>query len=117
MWIASPVNKTTDWSDVTLFVPSEASGEKRVGFLSSNLGTNSSIQTSGFSFYGQTAMRIEDDGTIDTLFTALTLDNGAVQIYWNDTSSGQVPITLRGNAPSSPPPSIPASIIINSTQA
>ncbi|PVH90786.1 hypothetical protein DM02DRAFT_620849 [Periconia macrospinosa] len=107
-WVGSPVNKTTDWNNVTLFVPTNATQDTRVGFLPSSNGGNSSIETTGFSFYGNTGMVIKPDGTVEMLFTGLVIDAEIVQVYWNDTSSGQVPITLRSMAPSSPPPSVPA---------
>jgi hypothetical protein len=100
MWIGSPITKDTDWNDVTLFVPTTDNEVTAVGFLTSNdTQGNSSIMTTGFSWYGQTAMRIEKDGTIDTKFTALQLSNGAIQLYWDDTSLGQMPVTLRSKPP------------------
>ncbi|PVI01803.1 hypothetical protein DM02DRAFT_335684 [Periconia macrospinosa] len=107
-WVASPVNKTAEWSGSTLFIPSKVSNDTRIGFLPPSNGGNSSIDTTGFSFYGNTVLRIEDDGTMDMLFTALVIDSETIQLYWNDTSSGQVPVTLRSVAPTSPPPSVPA---------
>lgn len=101
MWIGSPITKKTDWKDVTLFVPTADGEVTGVGFLSSNdTQGNSSIQTTGFAWYGQTAMRIEEDGTIDTKFTALQLSNGAIQLYWDNTNLGQIPVTLRSMPPS-----------------
>ncbi|KAF1912625.1 hypothetical protein BDU57DRAFT_523020 [Ampelomyces quisqualis] len=100
MWIGSPSTKNTNWNNVTLFVPTADDDVTSVGFLASNdTQGNSSVKTTGFSWYGQTAVRIEQDGTVNTKFTALRLSNGAFQIYWNDSSLGQIPVTLRSKAP------------------
>ncbi|CAI6317620.1 unnamed protein product [Periconia digitata] len=114
-WIASPVNATTNWNRATLFIPSTAMESSLVGFLPENSGGNASIETTGFSFYGTTAMKIEADGSLASGFTGLPVSDDVIQIFWNDTSSGQVPIALRGVAPSSPPPFIPATQLTPAT--
>ncbi|KAF2709228.1 hypothetical protein K504DRAFT_378645 [Pleomassaria siparia CBS 279.74] len=90
------------WSNVTLFVPGPSSTDKRVGFLDSSNSTNSSAITGSFIFYGSTAMVKGTDGSLETLWTGLALDNGLYQVYWNDTSLGQVPLSMRTLAPSAP---------------
>lgn len=109
MWIGSPnttdlSNGTTpDWSNVTLFVPGSGSSDGRVGFMDGGNSTNSSVVTSGFVFYGSTAMVKSDDGSLETLWTGLPMgDTGVHQLYWNDTSSGQIPLIMRSIAPSNP---------------
>ncbi|KAF2642494.1 hypothetical protein P280DRAFT_467837 [Massarina eburnea CBS 473.64] len=108
MWIGNPnttfsnSTDTPDWANVTLYVPGPSDDNMQLGFLNSNDTISNTTKTSGFSFYGQTAMYIEEDGTVETLFTALKLDSGVLQLYWNDTSSGQTPVTLRRTAPSNP---------------
>ncbi|CAG5138702.1 uncharacterized protein ALTATR162_LOCUS423 [Alternaria atra] len=96
-------NTTPSWSNVTLFVPEAASGDKRVGFLPPNDGTgNTTTHTSGFAFYGSTAMLYGDDGGIVTSFSGSKLQGSDVyELFWNDTD-GTVPLTLRRIAPSNP---------------
>ena len=91
------------WSNVTLFVPEPSSGDKRVGFLPPNDGTgNATTHTSGFAFYGSTAMLYGDDGSIATSFSGIQSENGIYELFWNDTE-GTTPLTLRKQAPSNPP--------------
>ncbi|CAN9473369.1 unnamed protein product [Alternaria alternata] len=91
------------WSNVTLFVPEPSSGSKRVGFLPPNDGTgNATTHTSGFAFYGSTAMLYGDDGSIATSFSGIQSENGIYELFWNDTE-GTTPLTLRKQAPSNPP--------------
>ncbi|KAF2678338.1 hypothetical protein K458DRAFT_348843, partial [Lentithecium fluviatile CBS 122367] len=107
-WLGSPnttsvTNSTHSptWSNVTLFIPETGASDTRVGFLDSN-STTTDVLTSAFRFYGQTAMFFGDSGTFETLWTSLQLENGIRALYWNDTSSGQTPLTLRSIAPSAP---------------
>ncbi|KAF2469247.1 uncharacterized protein BDR25DRAFT_228861 [Lindgomyces ingoldianus] len=107
-WFGSPNttnlgNGTTpNWSNVTLFVPGPGSVDSRVGFLNGTNSSTSNVITSGFVFYGSTAMLLGDDG-LETMWTGLAVGNtGVFAIYWNDTSSGQVPISMRRVAPSNP---------------
>ncbi|KAG9187947.1 hypothetical protein G6011_01870 [Alternaria panax] len=92
------------WSNVTLFVPEPSSGDKRVGFLPPNDGTgNTTTHTSGFAFYGSTAMLHGDDGSISTAFSSIkSQKTGMYELFWNDTE-GAIPLTLRRTAPSNRP--------------
>ncbi|KAH6878441.1 hypothetical protein J4E91_010520 [Alternaria rosae] len=97
-------NVAPSWSNITLFVPEPSSGDKRVGFLPPNNGTgNSTTQTSGFAFYGSTAMLLGDNGSIATSFSGMKLqDSGVYELFWNETQ-GTVPVTLRRVRPSTTP--------------
>jgi hypothetical protein len=105
-WTGAPnttglVNGTTpDWSNVTLFVP-ESGG--RVGFLNGENSTAGNAVITSFVFYGSTAMAIGDDGDLDSLWYGLPVgDTGVHQLYWNDTTQGQVPVVVRSIGPSNP---------------
>ncbi|KAF3009731.1 hypothetical protein E8E13_009198 [Curvularia kusanoi] len=107
VWIGSP-NKTSmadpsaaDWSNVTFYVPDNTTSDKRVGFLASDASTDGAIET-GFFFYGSTAVLIGETGTLESSFNALQVSDRVWRLYWNDTSSGQIPIVLRNAAPSNP---------------
>lgn len=109
MWIGAPnttdrANATTpSWTNVTLFVPTPSAADGRVGFLDGGNSSTGNVITAGFVFYGSTAMLTTDDGELETLWTGLPMgDTGVHALYWNDTSQGQVPITMRRIAPSSP---------------
>ena len=107
-WLGSPnttllTNATAaSWSNVTFFVPDNTISDKRVGFLSSNQSTDGAIED-GFYFYGSTAVLIGETGTLESSFFALQVSPRVHQLYWNDTSLGQVPVVLRSKAPSNPP--------------
>lgn len=93
---------TPSWSNSTLFIPEPSAGDKRVGFLPPNNGTgNATTHTSGFAFYGSTAMLYGDDGGIATSFTGKKLQDGVYALFWNETE-GTVPLTMRKVAPSNP---------------
>ncbi|CAA9961252.1 hypothetical protein PTMSG1_04636 [Pyrenophora teres f. maculata] len=92
---------TPTWSSVTLFVPSQSSNDTRVGFLPPNDGTgNDTIDTSGFSFYGSTAMLISDDGSLASAFYGAKVQDNVYELRWNETV-GTSPLSLRRVAPSS----------------
>ena len=92
------------WSNATLFVPSSSSGG-RVGFLEGSNSSTTGVVTSGFVFYGSTAMFVGSDGQLTSLwYVDPQGENGAHALYWNTTSEGQVPVILRRIGPSSPPP-------------
>ncbi|KAF1840065.1 uncharacterized protein K460DRAFT_399101 [Cucurbitaria berberidis CBS 394.84] len=106
MWLGSPNTTGLDgsenpsWSNVTLFVPGSSSSDSRIGFLNATNSTTDVI-TSGFLFYGLTAMNRRNGG-LETLWSGLSVGNGVYELYWNDTSSGQVPVTLRSAPPTRP---------------
>ncbi|EFQ89393.1 hypothetical protein PTNB73_05040 [Pyrenophora teres f. teres] len=92
---------TPTWSSVTLFVPSQSSNDTRVGFLPPNDGTgNDTIDTSGFSFYGSTAMLISDDGSLASAFYGAKVQDNVYELRWNETV-GTSPLSLRRVSPSS----------------
>lgn len=107
VWTGSPnttgmanSTHTPDWSNVTLYVPTTGSSDARVGFLNSGNSSDSTKQTSGFVFYGSTAM-VKVDNSLETRWGALEVGTtGVYALYWNDTS--KVPLTLRSVAPSNP---------------
>lgn len=108
MWIGNPnttlsTNSTAvNWSNVTFYVPDNTTSDKRVGFLASDASTDAAI-TTGFFFYGSTAVLIGESGTLESNFYALQVSDRTHRLYWNDTSLGQVPVVLRSIAPSNPP--------------
>jgi hypothetical protein len=87
---------------VTFYIPDNTVSDKRVGFLSSDNSTDGAI-TSGFYFYGSTAVLIGETGVLESNFFALQVNERIHRLYWNDTSLGQVPVILRSIAPSNPP--------------
>ncbi|CAO2658854.1 Nn.00g065770.m01.CDS01 [Neocucurbitaria sp. VM-36] len=105
-WTGSPnmtdLDSSADpsWSNVTFFVPGSSSSNHRIGFLDA-VNSTTDVVTSGFMFYGSTAMN-RRNGALETLWSGLSVGNGVYELYWNDTSSGQVPITLRNIPPSYP---------------
>ena len=85
---------------MTLFVPSQSSNDTRVGFLPPNDGTgNATVDTSGFSFYGSTAMLIASDGSLASAFYGAKVQDKVYQLHWNETV-GTSPLSLRSVAPS-----------------
>ncbi|KAF2023524.1 hypothetical protein EK21DRAFT_80698 [Setomelanomma holmii] len=106
MWYGSPnttfSNGTTpSWSNVTLTVPGPASTDRRVSLPYVDNSTDGTV-TSGFIFYGSTAMHVTADGQLESMFYALQVSDRVSALYWNDTSIGQVPVILRNIAPSNP---------------
>lgn len=93
-------NYTVSWSNVTFAIPSDSAADKRVKFLTNDT-TNSEEVSTGFYFYGNTASVIEE-GKMESSWFALRLSTRVHALYWNDTSLGQVPVTLRSVPPSNP---------------
>ncbi|KAJ4304705.1 hypothetical protein N0V90_000232 [Kalmusia sp. IMI 367209] len=104
-WIGTPnatlTNYTVSWSDVTLAIPSSSASDKRISFLTSNETSGSDATTTGFLFYGSTAMLLEN-GKLESSWFALRVSERIHALYWNDTSLGQVPVILRNTPPSNP---------------
>jgi hypothetical protein len=99
---------SANWSNVMLFVPGPTATDHRVGFLDSGAISDSDIITDSFFFYGATTMVIGSDGTLETLWTGLPVGNtGIYALYWNDTSQGQLQLTIRNIEPSNPSGSAP----------
>lgn len=95
-----PSSMSPNWSNVTLFVPGSSSSDNRVGFLNAT-NSSTSVVTSGFLFYGSTAMNRHSSG-LQTLWSVGYVSDGVYELFWNDTASDQVPVTLRNVAPSKP---------------
>lgn len=85
---------------MTFAVPSDSSSDKRVRFLT-NETSGSDVITTGFLFYGANAFLFKD-GNLESPWFALQVNERVHALYWNDTSLGQVPVTLRNNPPSNP---------------
>lgn len=103
-WLASPnvtVGGNSTWSNATFFVPTSENSDRRVGFLNGN-STSANKITSGFRLYGSMAALVTDDGKLESLWTGLQVSAHLHALYWNDTSLGQIPITLTSVAPSNP---------------
>ncbi|KAK2606659.1 hypothetical protein N8I77_005393 [Diaporthe amygdali] len=87
-WVASPLTTSnTTWSESLFYVPSPYGP---TGFYKSGLSnvTESSIITSGFTFYGTTAM-LKIDGTLYTEWYAVeTSIDGLWSVGWNATGAG-----------------------------
>jgi hypothetical protein len=107
MWIGSPNTTLSNgtnpsWSNLILTVPGPAASDKRVSLSSAGDTSDDSI-TTGFLFYGSTAMHVTDDGQMESMFYALRVSDQVSALYWNDTSKDQVPVVLRSIAPSNRP--------------
>ncbi|USP73627.1 hypothetical protein yc1106_00901 [Curvularia clavata] len=102
-WLASPnvtAGGDSSWSNATFFVPTAQNSDRRIGFVDANSTTENKI-TSGFRLYGSLAALVLD-GRLETLWTGLQVGPHVHALYWNDTSLGQIPITLTNVAPSNP---------------
>lgn len=91
-WIASPLGRSTDmtWAGSELYVPV---GDGPVGFYQetqsvSNVTKVADIITTGFSFYGNTAM-VSIDGELESLWYAVATEvEGLWTVGWNATGGG-----------------------------
>lgn len=105
-WVASPnvtMGGASTWSNATLFVPGTQNDNRRVGFTAGDGNSTSEDEvTSGFRLYGSMAALMTDDGKLESLWTGLQVGQHVHALYWNDTSLGQIPITLTIVAPSNP---------------
>ncbi|EUC27968.1 hypothetical protein COCVIDRAFT_97923 [Bipolaris victoriae FI3] len=101
-WFASP-NTTTSvespWLNTTFSVPTPQTSDRRVGFINGNSTSGNRI-TSGFRLFGSLATLVTSDGELESLWTGLDVGRHLYALYWNDTSLGQIPITLTAVAPS-----------------
>ncbi|EUC41695.1 hypothetical protein COCMIDRAFT_40153 [Bipolaris oryzae ATCC 44560] len=104
-WLGSPnvtvPGHTSSWSNATFFIPTADDSDKRVGFLTSN-STIDGKAISGFRLYGSMAAFVTDDGQLVSAWTGLQVSQNLHRLYWNDTSLGQIPVTLTTVAPSNP---------------
>ncbi|KAI8932084.1 hypothetical protein NX059_010970 [Plenodomus lindquistii] len=106
-WTGAPnaTNSTStipSWSNVTFFVPNAGSLDTRIGFLPANATPTSNETTTHFRFYGSTATLIGNGGNMETLWYSLQISQHVHALYWNDTSSGQIPVILRNKPASNP---------------
>ncbi|KAI1249105.1 hypothetical protein MGN70_008714 [Eutypa lata] len=95
---------TPSWSNVTFYVPTTSASSHQTGFIT-NSTASSNVSTSGFTFYGGVCMHT-DDGALTTLWYAAPTDtDGVWTLNWNstdDTTDGQVIVSLKTKAPSRP---------------
>ncbi|KAJ6199036.1 hypothetical protein J3E72DRAFT_384484 [Bipolaris maydis] len=100
-WFASP-NATTSgessWLNTTFSVPTAQASDRRVGFINGNSTSGNRI-TSGFRLFGPLASLVTSNGQLESLWTGLDVGRNLYALYWNDTSLGQIPITLTAVAP------------------
>lgn len=87
-WVASPLTTSnTTWTESLFYVPSPYGP---TGFYKSGISnvTESSIITTGFTFYGTTAM-LKIDGSLYTEWYAVeTSIDGLWSVGWNATGAG-----------------------------
>jgi len=103
-WFASPnvtVRGEPAWSNATFFVPTTQNSDRRIGFIDGNATSENKV-TSGFRLYGSMAALLTADGKLESLWTGLQVGQHVHALYWNDTSLGQIPVTLTNVAPSNP---------------
>lgn len=101
-WTANPLTTTSaTWSDSLFYIPST---DGPVGFYKEGLGniTTDEIITTGFKFYGTTAMVVVD-GSWETLWYAVpTAIDGLWTVGWNASGGGVTDaelLTVRSVAP------------------
>ncbi|KAI0429455.1 hypothetical protein F5Y09DRAFT_310287 [Xylaria sp. FL1042] len=96
------------WSNKAFFIPSATSLSHNVGFTSktSEPDTDADMDTSGFIFYGATALHLNADNTLHGLWYVLPTPSSRVwSLHWNatgDKSDGHLSVTLRNVAPVQP---------------
>ncbi|GAP86964.1 putative cytochrome p450 protein [Rosellinia necatrix] len=95
------------WSDKAFFVPTSTSPSHRVGFRSRESEPDTDTDTSGFVFYGATALHLSADNTLHGLWYAVpTFSSKIWALRWNatgDTSADdRVSVTLRNTPPAMP---------------
>ncbi|KAI8626526.1 hypothetical protein F5Y19DRAFT_478390 [Xylariaceae sp. FL1651] len=90
------------WSNKAFFVPSSTASSHRVGFTNTTSSTDTS--TSGFIFYGPTALHQGSADTLQSLWYVVPTQFRRVwALEWNatdDRSEDKVSITLRSIPPS-----------------
>ncbi|KAI1349469.1 hypothetical protein F5Y01DRAFT_185135 [Xylaria sp. FL0043] len=96
------------WANKAFFIPSATSSSHDVGFTSETSGpdTDADVDTSGFIFYGATALHLNADNTLHGLWYVLPTRSPRVwSLHWNatgDKSDGHLSVTLRNVAPAVP---------------
>lgn len=107
--MVAPGAPTPSWSDLTYFVPTDASGTHLTGFTDSPADIDAT--TTGFVFYGSVATLEEANGSLQTQWYALPYGTtGLWSLNWNpntDSSVDKVRVTLKSTPPSTPPPAPP----------
>lgn len=92
---------------MTFAIPTNTATDKRVRFLGNETSDSDAI-TTGFFFYGSTAFAIEG-GQMESPWHVLKISELVYALYWNDTSLGQVPVSLKNNPPSNAQSVLPPS--------
>ncbi|KAF2963046.1 hypothetical protein GQX73_g10525 [Xylaria multiplex] len=110
--IGNPDMKTSrgfpSWSNKAFFIPASMSSSHQVGFKSKTLDSpNPDTDTSGFIFYGATALHLSADGTLHGLWYVLPTQSKKIwSLHWNattgDKSDGHLSVTLRSVPPTKP---------------
>ncbi|KAF7554167.1 hypothetical protein G7Z17_g3115 [Cylindrodendrum hubeiense] len=110
VWVGTP-NKTDladssdpTWSDLKLYVPAASATTHTVGLVNATTAKTTSLQTSGFDFYGTFVYVTGATGGMDMLWYAVPSGtDGVYALRWNttgDDTDGSIPITLKSSPPS-----------------
>ena len=93
------------WSNKAFFIPTVTSSSHRVGFTSDPDG-GADVDTSGFIFYEDTALHLNADHSLSSLWYVLPTRYERVwSLHWNatgDGSDGRVAVKLRSVPPAKP---------------
>ncbi|TGJ82512.1 hypothetical protein E0Z10_g6243 [Xylaria hypoxylon] len=96
------------WSNKAFFIPASTSSSHNVGFTSKTSGDpDAGVDTSGFTFYGATALHLNADNSLHGLWYVLPTQSKKIwSLHWNattaDKSDGHLSVTLRNVAPAQP---------------
>ncbi|KAI0532266.1 hypothetical protein GGR58DRAFT_490780 [Xylaria digitata] len=110
--IGNPDMKTSrgfpSWSNKAFFIPTSTSSSHQVGFKSKTSDSpDADMDTSGFIFYGATALHLSADNTLHGLWYVLPTQSTKIwSLHWNattsDKSDGHLSVTLRNVPPAKP---------------
>jgi len=104
VWVANPnaTDSNATFADATFFV---SSASHAAGFLGDNSTATNDEITSGFSFYGHTALLVDASGVWQSAFYAMATEtDGLWSLGWNFTNvNGAIPVTLRDTSPPKQP--------------
>lgn len=101
--VANPnttVSSNATWGNQTYYLPGATGDNKQTGFL--NYTSGSAIYN-GFFFYGSTAMHINSDGDLESMWYATPYSDNVYKLNWNSTgddSSVKIDVALKTTAPS-----------------
>ncbi|KAI1109100.1 hypothetical protein F5Y14DRAFT_433752 [Nemania sp. NC0429] len=100
------------WSNKAFFVPKATSSSRRVGFTSRASEPDADADTSGFVFYGATALHEDADHALHGLWSVVPVsaaEEGEAEkriwaLLWNvtDADGARVSVTLRSTPPATP---------------